>query len=240
MEMPQDKLPENNELCWLYSITKNQTIDYLRKKRKFLDLNEIYDIQDTDNKIKEIVDIDYYNRIIDCLDEKEKEVVSLKILSNFTFKEIGEILNIPTATAQWRYYKSVHTLKILISNLALFIITFSLFIKNFRNNKLIKDNKTNNYDINKSNEDKAINNSNIKNNSDTQSIENEEQIDSIISQLDGKNAFESESISSSFTKVQYNSKIGLLSLASIFLVFSLIFGIIFVKSKKKRNKKKSK
>ena len=35
----------------------------------------------------------------------------------------------PTATVQWKYYKSVHILKILLSNLSMFIITSLLYIK---------------------------------------------------------------------------------------------------------------
>ena len=129
LQSPIENIPNNNELSWLYTITKNQTIDYLRKQHNDIDIDTIYDIPDKDNKINEIIDRNTYNKMIDGLEKKEKEIVSLKVLTNFTFKEIGLILGMPTATVQWKYYKSVHTLKILLSNLSMFIITSLLYIK---------------------------------------------------------------------------------------------------------------
>ena len=223
--MPKNMLPENNELSWLYTITKNQTIDYLRKKRSNIDLDDIYDIQDRNSKIQEVVDIDYYNRIINCLDEKEKEIVSLKILSKFTFKEIGQILNIPTATAQWRYYRSINTLKLLISNLALLIISITLVIKN-KNNNIMKENK-------------SINNIKMNDNSEIKSDEEDDVKMEESSSFEKFNLQESIGMSSDTTKYLNTSKIITLSFSSIFLIFSIIFGIIYIKHKKK-NKKLSK
>jgi len=226
--MPKYMLPENNELSWLYMITKNQTIDYLRKKRNNIDLDDIYDIQDKNSKIQEIVDIDYYNRIISGLDEKEKEILSLKILSKFTFKEIGKILNIPTATVQWRYYKSIHTLKLLISNLALLIISITLFIKN-TNSNILEENKSNNI--------KKSDNSEIK--SEEEGVADDNVKDDNV-KMEGSSSFEnlklqeSIGISSDSTKNVDTPKIITLSFSFIFLIFSIIFGIIYIKHKKKK------
>lgn len=127
--LSEDKLPNSCEASWLYSISKNETIDTLRKNKSFIDIDSIYNIENDDNNISDIVDIDSYNRKISSLKEDEKQIVSLKILSDFTFKEIGELLNIPTATAQWKYYKSMNSLKIVLANLAMLVIAFAIFIK---------------------------------------------------------------------------------------------------------------
>ena len=218
-------LPENNELSWIYTITKNQTIDYLRKNRSNIDLDQIYDIQEKNSKIQEIVDIDFYNRTISGLDEKEKEILSLKILSKFTFKEIGQILNIPTATAQWRYYKSIHTLKLLISNLALLIISLTLFIKN-KNNNIIEENK-------------SINNININDDSEMKVKEDEDVKMAESSSIESFDFFANTGVSNESTKYVNTPQIITLSFSFIFLIFSIIFGIIYIKHKKK-NKKLSK
>ena len=223
--MSKDMLPENNELSWIYTITKNQTIDYLRKNRSNIDLDQIYDIQEKNSKIQEIVDIDFYNRTISGLDEKEKEILSLKILSKFTFKEIGQILNIPTATAQWRYYKSIHTLKLLISNLALLIISLTLFIKN-KNNNIIEENK-------------SINNININDDSEMKVKEDEDVKMAESSSIESFDFFANTGVSNESTKYVNTPQIITLSFSFIFLIFSIIFGIIYIKHKKK-NKKLSK
>lgn len=220
--MSKDMLPENNELSWIYTITKNQTIDYLRKNRSNIDLDQIYDIQEKNSKIQEIVDIDFYNRTISGLDEKEKEILSLKILSKFTFKEIGQILNIPTATAQWRYYKSIHTLKLLISNLALLIISLTLFIKN-KNNNIIEENK-------------SINNININDDSEMKVKEDEDVKMAESSSIESFDFFANTGVSNESTKYVNTPQIITLSFSFIFLIFSIIFGIICIKHKKKNKK----
>ena len=91
--MDKSKLPNNNEATWIYSVTKNETLNFLQKKHSDISLENVYEIEDTDNEINEIIDKDTYNRLISKLDDKEKEIISLKILANFSFDEIGTLLN---------------------------------------------------------------------------------------------------------------------------------------------------
>lgn len=134
--MEKPKLPTKNEACWIYSLTKNEAISLLRKKEECFDIEEMYEIKDSNNEIDKILDKDSYNRLIMRLDDKEKQIISLKTISGLSFDEIGKLLNEPTGTIKWRYYKSVHTLKILLSNLGLFIITFLLGIKSLFSEKV--------------------------------------------------------------------------------------------------------
>ena len=133
MQMPVEKLPENNELSWLYTITKNESIDYLRKQKNEISIEEIYDIPDNNNSINEIINVDAYNRLIDGLNKKEKEIVSLKILARLTFDEIGKLLNEPTGTVKWRYYKAIYSLKLALGNLGMAIVAFVIGIKTIKN-----------------------------------------------------------------------------------------------------------
>lgn len=220
MQMPSEKIPINNELSWLYTITKNQTIDYLKKQHNNIDIDTIYYITEQDNKIDEIIDIDTYNKMIDCLEEKEKEIVSLKVLTNCTFKEIGLILDMPTATVQWKYYKAVHTLRIFISNLTMFIITFILYIESKKNSIEEKTDVTN-----------------ITNNTKQ---DNYQSIDFIIpSSIDG---VATESTTASMKTELFSNKIemSLFSISAIFLALTIFFGIIFAKYQQKRHHKSSK
>lgn len=120
----RNKLPTKSEASWLYSVTKNETLGYLKNKRNNVDLESIYEIENDSDEIGKIIDKDSFNRIINNLNENEKEIISLKILSNLSFEEISKMLNIPEGTVKWRYYKSVNTLKMLLGNLAMFVVTF--------------------------------------------------------------------------------------------------------------------
>jgi hypothetical protein len=68
----------------------------------------------------------YYN-LIENLKPIDKEIISLRILSDFTFDKIAQMLNMPIGTVEWRYYKSLHYIKLSISNLAAFIIVFTVW-----------------------------------------------------------------------------------------------------------------
>lgn len=124
----KESLPEKGELSWLYTVSKNEALQFLRRKKQEINIDEIYEVKEEKNDIDEIIDINTYNKIISPLNEQEKQIVSLKILSNFTFKNIGKMLNMPTPTVQWKYYKAVNSLKISIGNFAAFIFTFIILI----------------------------------------------------------------------------------------------------------------
>lgn len=125
----ESNLPTSNETAWLYNVTKNETINYIRKQKNTINIDDLYYINEENEELENIIDAEYYNNILSKLNTKEKEIVSLKILSSLSFKEISQILNTPIGTVQWKYYKSLHTLKMLMSNLTLFILTFTLYVK---------------------------------------------------------------------------------------------------------------
>lgn len=225
--LDKNKLPNTNEASWLYSITKNETINFLKKKDNNVNLDDIYDIENTDNDINKIIDQDSYNRLISKLNNKEKEIISLKILSELSFEEIGKVLNLPTGTVKWKYYKSIHTMRILLSNLGMFIITFILSIKSFRNGKKSSDEsfKTDDTIINE-NEDVTGNYRNEMYD-DLSSNELEKQENIIVDVPKQRN------------DTNYMG-IGFLGLSGVFFIVTITFLIIFAKNQLKAKKKLSK
>lgn len=238
----KDNLPTKNEASWLYSTTKNETITVLRKRKNDLDLDSIYEIEDQDNEIDNSIDKMEFNGLIRKLDNCEKEIVSLKILANLSFDEIGKLLNKPTGTIKWRYYKAINTLKILLSNLGMFIVTFIIGLKTLSNQQ-----KVNNA------EQQIITDENIVQNEENIEQEETEQDKSTMQDsLKEENNNINEEIVQNTTKqetiitdtiIEDNINyfgIGILSVSAIFLVFTIIFMIIFTKYQLKLKKKTSK
>ena len=77
--------------------------------------------------------------MISNLKDKEKEIISLKIVSNFSFQEIAKLLKEPVGTVKWRYYKSIYNLKAILGNLAIFIISSIIGIKALLSRKKIEN-----------------------------------------------------------------------------------------------------
>ena len=235
----KEKLPNRNESSWLYSITKNETINYLKRNKNNIDLDSIYNIEDDNNEINKIIDQDNYNRLISKLNNKEKEIISLKIISNLSFEEIGKLLKEPTGTVKWRYYKAVNTLKILLSNLGMFIITFVIGIKTLFNKKAsdkVEQDKT----IGNNTTEQTGENTNAETKKGQENLKDEVKSDVIESQ-DKETRNEINIVSQpTNTEIINNSGVCILSISFIFLIITIIFSIILAKYQLKLRKKLSK
>ena len=247
--MNTNNLPTNSEASWLYTITKNETLNFLRKQKNALNLEEIYYINNDNNELNEIIEKDTFNRIIAKLNEKEQEIVSLKILSGLSFKAISQILNMPIGTVQWKYYKSLHTLETLISSVSLYIITIVLFITQKEVNmkkKAASENENteaeaptikeeNNY-LQKDKEDETQK-SELPN-----ARENIIQSEKVIEESIQTNEIKEETVEE--IRQQNNNinmyDIGILGISSILLVITIIFTHIFRKHQQNLKKKASK
>lgn len=243
-KLPNDKLADNFESTWLYTVTKNESLQYIRKNKFNIPLDENIDVIKTDNnEIDDIAENEDYKKMVKKLNKKEEQIVSLKVLSEFTFKEIGEILSMPTATVQWYYYKSIKSLKIAISNLAMFIIALvtglKVGLKNDEKNSTNMDTATVNEEFQKdfSSSNEKSGTSSITESTSKQnisSVQNSHIVDEVNESVSVDSMAES-----SVSNINCIS-VGLLSLAGIFLLISIIFSIIFIKHQQKGRKKSSK
>ena len=136
-KLDKEKLPVSNEASWLFTVTRNECFTYLRKSRVNISIDEIYDVPSDSKEIQEIVDSEYYNKLISGLSEQEKTIVSLKVLSGFTFSKISQVMNIPIGTVQWKYYKAISALKVSVGGLAGAIVAFMLVV--LRQRKVIDE-----------------------------------------------------------------------------------------------------
>lgn len=241
--LPKDKFPIDNIATWFYSVTKNEAISLYRKRKNTVDLDTMYEIADSDNEINRIVDQDRYNRILSRLNDKEKEIVSLKILTNLTFEEIAKILGQPTGTVKWRYYKSIHTLKLLFSNLGMFIVTLVIGLKTmFITADEINIEQSNNIEEEKNNgqeESKTITESTKQ---DTNKSIMQDEQDTLRNTTNKLNETKEEiqvPVKEPVTNIN-NYSIGIFAVSSIFLILTIIFLINFIKYQLKRKVKASK
>lgn len=227
--LEKDKLPTDKIGTWLYTVTKNEALLLLRKNNNDVNLDTIYDLEDENNEIDKFINKDSYNRLINGLNQKEQEVVSLKILSNFTFKEIGELLGESANTIKWRYYKSIYSLRIMLSNLGMFIITFVLGIATLKNQKksapIIKEDENFN---NITGEDTA--------NKENDRIDTNE----VIQDNENTDSFENIIIEDTNINTTNYLSIGMFSISAIFLAITITFSIFLTKHQLNAKKKASK
>lgn len=220
----KSKLPKEKAGTWLYSVTKNEALAILRRKGEYVSLEDIYNCENTRNEIDSFIDKESYNKLINKLSQKEQEIVSLKILSKLTFQEIAEMLGESENTIKWRYYKAIYTLRITLSNLGMFIITFVLGIVTLKNQKKEAE------DTNKVSDEVEIQPSepvyrdDEESTSKVEEMENTEFIENVIVEYPTSNT------------TNYVST-GIFGISAIFLILTIIFSLSLVKYQLNKRKK---
>ncbi len=117
-----EKFPNSGEMTWLYTMIRHEAIDYIKYEKHHADLSEADGVAKTDQNINDLFDLESYESMIASLNEKQKEVVTMKVLGEFSHKEIAAILGKPIGTIQWIYNTSIGKLRVqLATMMTLFI-----------------------------------------------------------------------------------------------------------------------
>ena len=98
--------------AWLFCVARSVCVDELRKGRieyePDIDISEIGDEYDG---IRHVEDEDEIHRLLSGLPDEQKEAIILHYMEGFSYREIGEIMNIPYRTAQSRVNLARKTLR---------------------------------------------------------------------------------------------------------------------------------
>jgi len=102
--------PGRNFYAWLIQIAKNTALDYYRKESKV----NVYDPQENeymfDSEYNDQNNYAVYD-MIKPLDEEEKQIVLLRIVSDLKFKDIANVVDKPLGTVLWIYNKAIKKLQ---------------------------------------------------------------------------------------------------------------------------------
>jgi RNA polymerase sigma-70 factor (ECF subfamily) len=88
--------------AWLYRIARNLCYDQLRKVRREQTLPSPVPCPDNSYEFIEL---------LASLSEKDREIVTLKIVGGLSHQEIGTVLHISAQAAQKRYHRAIQALR---------------------------------------------------------------------------------------------------------------------------------
>ncbi len=97
--------------AYLIQIGKNNAINYYNKRKHELIDEEIIDLMHSE-KEQNRVELDILNK----LEGIEKEIVTLHIVGDLTFKEIAKMVSKPLGTVLWLYNKAIKYLQKEVKN----------------------------------------------------------------------------------------------------------------------------
>ena len=104
--------PNKKMLTWLCEIAKNTYSSEYKKNKKFQKLSESemeFEIDNEQNIVEKIIDNEDNSEILKILhklEEPYKEVFSLRVYGELSFKQIGEIFDKSENWARVTYYRS--------------------------------------------------------------------------------------------------------------------------------------
>lgn len=254
--LEQEKLPKNYEASWLYTVTKNECISFIRKNKETISIEDGIENEKYRNEIENVIQNNTYQNLLENLEQVEKQIIFLKIEAGYSFKEISKLLKTPIGTVQWKYYKSLHSLKLLIGNLSMFIIGTIACILNKKQVKKSVKNTTENTEENDKDNTTQTNIKNDNTKQENQKQENmrqestandskqEEILANLIIENNGREEIKQGEQTIIETELVENRivprDIILYGLTSIFLCFTIFFTIISIKNQQNIKKKASK
>ena len=106
---------KDSHKTFLATIARNMAIDFVRKNSRSVAVDDFVEegIEPVSNdKVEDTVIGDMtVTEALATLSEKERQVVSMKILSDMKFNEISEALGVPMGTVTWRYQEAIKKLR---------------------------------------------------------------------------------------------------------------------------------
>ena len=120
--------PGSGHKGYLATMARNMAIDFLRKHRREELTALLQDLgtgeeeeeavrgacyqKEAESKVEqEVVSELSVQQALEMLKPSERQVVSLKVLGELTFKEIADIMDIPMGTVTWKYQNAIKKLR---------------------------------------------------------------------------------------------------------------------------------
>lgn len=99
--------------AWLATIARNMAIDFIRKNKREIPMEdmELEEPSTKETPETEVVSGMSVMQALETLNEAERVIVDMKVLSELSFREISEALHIPMGTVTWRYQNAIKKLR---------------------------------------------------------------------------------------------------------------------------------
>ena len=123
-QLDETLFPRDHELSWLRTMVRNEALMHLRREKATVPLEAASELPVLDQRIEDFVDMDAFHNLTAPLNERQRKVVSMKLLGDMTHREIAQMLSIPIGTVQWIYATSIRKLRRVLTTLASLALIF--------------------------------------------------------------------------------------------------------------------
>jgi len=114
---------------WIYTIARNNVVDFYRTKKNHFDINDIWDLEDQTDIER---DLDAKGRLVKVekylkeLKAEQREIVMLRVWGDMTYREIAEITGKSEGNCKVIFFRALKELK---NKMPLELLLYFLFLK---------------------------------------------------------------------------------------------------------------
>lgn len=99
-----------NPYAYVSTIGRNLAINTYHQRKKEVYSEELFETIPSPEETTDFDEQDIF-KILDLLEDKEREIVTLHVINDFKFREIAEMVDKPLGTVLWIYNKAMKKLK---------------------------------------------------------------------------------------------------------------------------------
>jgi len=100
--------------AWLFKIARNTVIDYYRKKKNLVNIDDIYSLGEEDSVLTDLdtkSQIQMAKKYLAKLNPIQREIVVLRVWESMPYKEIAEIVGIQEQACKMTFYRAMENIK---------------------------------------------------------------------------------------------------------------------------------
>ena len=99
-------------LAWIFTVEMNLIRKQFHKSQRFVSLDEAIEVDSGDGDFTEtILNNEFLGQILNTLNEEEREIIVLHIVSGLKHREIAKLLKKPLSTVLSRYNRAIKKLQ---------------------------------------------------------------------------------------------------------------------------------
>ncbi|MBQ3045218.1 MAG: sigma-70 family RNA polymerase sigma factor [Clostridia bacterium] len=96
---------------WIFTVARNKAIDFCRKRKNVIPLDEAETLPDTENSVEKAESESAFLQLLSPLNDKERDIVMLRLLSDMTLTQVARELDMPKGSVFWAYNNAVKKLR---------------------------------------------------------------------------------------------------------------------------------